>query len=952
MAYEIYSYGNVDALHGIFNAVTMIFGSGDYLDIVHTGMVIGVLAVGIMAALPGQSWRGWSWLISTILVFSTLFVPRVDVLITDKLGVQAPITVANVPWALGLFASVKSSIGHTLTNLFETGFQTIPSANRALPAELSYQDHGLMFGSRLIKASRVAHIIDPQVRVDIINYNRNCVVPEIGHSIDPKTFQQSGNLWGAAATTNKALFTNYMLNGAYVVRACDQAYLDLNASLPNAVAEVRAQIAASLFPDLAPAAAAANINAAMEAAYLKTALAAAGAAASDILLQNMMINAFADTQQVISVATADPASVMLAATRANATAQMNMSYRTQGRIAEEALPIVRNVTEGILFAVFPVVVLLLVASEGQALGRILKSYLYALLWVELWPVMFAVLNFIATTYSARNITAMAFTSAGTALSLDNAGPIYTTTLSDVSVVGYMVTMVPALAAALLFGMDKIVSAVPGQGIGSAADREAAQTSKGNLGYGNMQFENQGLAPNQTDAFMRSRVGVAGRTDRNILTGDGVDTYNLGSNPVSIRDTQQISTSAGIERGKALERADTLGKQSSTEMAASFGSTVALLKAAGKTTSKGLGVDLTSMGSDGTTATDLSETARDVAKVLGVSDQALVSKALSGHVGANAIFAAAALEGRTASQEDVSAAIRSGQSAMSKKGLARQTQVVENFRTSDEFRDVRSSNREATDRIDASFSNATRYQESSAASFKDAQRYSEVLRRAELVSRDTSYDYTRDWNNWLRSRGQSLTTDHAVLMREAQSFLMSGEVYAADGADRFMPQNGGGPNIMQPVSAELAGITPQGLRERYDSAAPEGGKAAVRVAGAMYGARVSEAQSSIGLDPSKGVADGGLNSTVSEKSAVAAATMRANKTAAGEAAYGLKDSFNDRLGQVELAPINRPAVKEARFGSGGAAEPASQFPGALKPQPPAGVSSGQAPGTGGGAIPKP
>ena len=951
MAYEIYSYGNVDALHGIFNAVTMIFGSGDYLDIVHTGMVVGVLAVGIMAALPGQSWRGWSWLISTILVFSTLFVPRVDVLITDKLGVQAPVAVANVPWALGLFASVKSSIGHTLTNLFETGFQAIPNANRALPAELSYQDHGLMFGNRLIKASRSANIIDPQLRADIINYNRNCVVPEFGHSIDPKTFQQSGNLWGSAATTNKALFTNYMLNGAYLVRACDQAYLDLSGMLPAAVTEVRAQIAASLFPERAPAAAAANINASLEAAYLKTALAAAGAAASDILLQNMMINAFADTQQVISVATADPASVMLAATRANATAQMNMSYTTQGRIAEEALPIVRNVTEGILFAVFPVVVLLLVASEGQALGRILKSYIYALLWVELWPVMFAVLNFIATTYSARNITAMAFTGAGTALSLDNAGPIYTTTLSDVSVVGYMVTMVPALAAALLFGMDKIVSAVPGQGIGSAADREAAQTSKGNLGYGNMQFENQGLAPNQTDAFMRSRVGVAGKMDRNILTGDGVDTYNLGSNPVGIRDTQQISTSAGIERGKALERADTLGKQSSTEMAAAFGSTVALLKAAGRTTSKGLGVDLSSMGSDGTTATDLNETARDVSKSLGIADQDLVAKALSGRVGVNAVVVGASIEGRSVSQEDVSAALRTGQSAVAKKGVARQAQVVESFRTADEFRDIRSSNREATSRIDASFSNATRFQESAAASFKEAQRYSEVLRRAELVSRDTSYDYTRDWNNWLRSRGQSLTTDHAVLMREAQSFLMSGEVYSADGADRFMPQNGGGPNVMQPVSDAVADIRPGGLRSGYDLATPGGSKRAVLDAGASQGARVSAAQKSAGVDASRTMTDEGLRATVGTKSAAAAGSIKTSRTAAGEAAYRVKDEFNDRFRKVDPAPMDKPALKEARFGSGGAAESASQFPGASTPAAPAGFPPGYVPGTGAAQIPK-
>ena len=950
MAIEIYSYGNIDALHGIFNGVTMIFGGDDYRDMVRTCILAGFLVVAVFAALPGQHWRGWGWLITVILVFSVMFVPRVTVLITDKLGTQAPVTVGNVPWALGVFASVKSNIGQTLTNMFETSFQTIPNAKRALPPELSYQEHGLMFGSRLIKASRSSNIIDPQLRADIINYNRNCVVPEMGHSIDPKTFQQSSNLWGAAATTNKALFTNYMKGAVYVVSPCDVAYADLSALLPPAIEEVRRQIAASLFPDLNAAAAAAKINGSLVAAYEKTTLAAAGSAASDILLQNMMINVFADTQQFIAVATADPAAVMLAATRANATAQMNMSYSTQGRIAEEALPIVRNVTEGILFAVFPVVVLLLVASEGQALGRILKSYLYALLWVELWPVMFAVLNFIATTYSARNIAAMAYTGAGTYLSLDNAGPIYTTTLSDVSVVGYMVTMVPALAAALLWGMDKIVSAVPGQGIGSAADREAAQTSKGNLGYANMQFENQGLGPNQTDAFMQQRVGVGGTTQRDSLSGEGRYTYNQGTNPLSIRDTQQISQAAAVERGSALERVDTLGKQASSEIGSAFNSVVGLAKAAGKTSSKGLGVDLASMGSDGTTATDLKDTSREVAKRLGVTDTDTVAKALTGGVGFKAIIGAS-LDGRAASDEQVSATVQAGQTALAKKGLARKSEVVENFRTSDEFKDVRSSNREASDRIDASFSKATRFQQSSASSFKDAQRYNEVLRRAELVSRDTGYNYDKDFNNWLDRKGLMGNADHGVLVREAQSFLMSGEVDSIDGKERFMPQNGGGPNIMQNVSTAVGGITPASLRANYDETNPGGGADAVRAAASADKQRVLAAQKAQGLNPNTTVTDGGLRAVVGSKQADAKAKGDATEKEAGQSAFELKEGFNSRVGKVEAGPIDQPALRDVRHSRGGAKEDAARFPGAVAPPPPPAFPPGYVPGSGADQIPK-
>ncbi len=45
---------------------------------------------------------------------------------------------------------ITSTIGNTLTTLFETAFQVIPGVG-ALPVELSYQQNGLMFGNRLIR---------------------------------------------------------------------------------------------------------------------------------------------------------------------------------------------------------------------------------------------------------------------------------------------------------------------------------------------------------------------------------------------------------------------------------------------------------------------------------------------------------------------------------------------------------------------------------------------------------------------------------------------------------------------------------------------------------------------------------------------------------------------------------------------------------------------------------
>ncbi len=76
-----------------------------------------------------------------LLVFSVLIVPRVTVGIVDKTGGSAVKVVDNVPFGMAVLGSVTSTIGHTLTELFETAFQVIPGAG-ALPSELAYQKNG------------------------------------------------------------------------------------------------------------------------------------------------------------------------------------------------------------------------------------------------------------------------------------------------------------------------------------------------------------------------------------------------------------------------------------------------------------------------------------------------------------------------------------------------------------------------------------------------------------------------------------------------------------------------------------------------------------------------------------------------------------------------------------------------------------------------------------------
>ena len=148
--WEIYAYQNADSLFGVFNAAAAIHASGDYAAAVAAVAFCGFVTALIAYAFAPEKLQGWKWLGTVVLVFSVLIVPKVTVGIVDKTGGSAVKVVDNVPFGVAVLGSLTSTIGNTLTGLFETAFQVIPGAG-ALPAELSYQQNGLMFGNRLIR---------------------------------------------------------------------------------------------------------------------------------------------------------------------------------------------------------------------------------------------------------------------------------------------------------------------------------------------------------------------------------------------------------------------------------------------------------------------------------------------------------------------------------------------------------------------------------------------------------------------------------------------------------------------------------------------------------------------------------------------------------------------------------------------------------------------------------
>jgi conjugal transfer mating pair stabilization protein TraG len=890
----------------------MVMGATDFQGLIRLVVLIGFMAVSITMLLPGQHWRGWGWIISVTVMSSMLFTPKATVSIVDKTGTQAPVVVSHVPYMLAMVTGVRSQMGYTITNLFETGFQTIPSSKRALPAELAYLNSGMMFGNRLMAAARTSTISDPTLRSDISNYIRNCVIPEFNKKIDPATFEKSSDIWADMASTNQALFTSYFAAagpGGVRVDTCPVVYAALTAKLPNAAANMMASMAMMMYVDQVPADAVAKLDSSLVAAYTKVGVADASSTASSLIMQNAMINLLGETGENIAVAINDPASVLMATGQAQATASMNASFATQGRMAEESMPILRNSVEGILMGVFPIICLLAVMSEGNALKTTVVGYLYASVWIELWPVMFAVINFIGTTYSARNIAGAAYTGVS-GLSLMNANPIYSTAISDVSMVGWLVASVPALSGALLFGMHKMMSGQLSKVPVDQVAKDAAEAAKGNVSGGNVALDQQRMAPTRDDAFMTQFSNVRGTAQTDMRRGEARMTYNEGSNPFSIQaaqTTRQDLSRMSSERESA-GRTEQLASDRALQTA--FDTAMNFVKSSGITKMRGSGIDTKDISSDGTTATDVMNTAKEAAERVGIKDSTQFEKYLKGEIGLNAavrgvvagmgVGGAAGASGSAAVKvsETVEASADAAKKSLEQKGRERRFQIAQEVGTSEQFRSARESNRQGSEALSSKLSESIAFRESASANFTKASEYAQQASKVEVFAFTASENKVRGLNEWLRGKGLGLdqfdreTPEVRERIRSAtMEYINMGRVAVDDkGAPFWTPDLGEGPQTI--TRADQLG-EPGRLKSIYGAAAPHGGSDTVLQASASTRSRVAAAQAGGGVSPNTTVGPGDLGKVVKDAKGNAAGIIKSAEVNVGEDMYTAADSFDKK-----------------------------------------------------------
>ena len=576
--WEVYAYQNADSLFGIFNAAAAIHASSDYAAALAAVAFCGFVSALLAYAFAPERLQGWKWLATVVLVFGILIVPKVTVGVVDKTGGSAVKVVDNVPFGVAVLGSLTSTIGHTLTGLFETAFQVIPGIGQ-LPAELTYEQHGLMFGNRMIRETGKVVFQDPSFRTDLINFINNCTMYDlVDGTLDPATFSASGDVWGLMGTPNPARFSTLTGSGAVTVDTCPNIYSNLNGRLPAQVTRIQGKLAFALNPTLPAAAAAGVIAGQIQQAYLKNSIADAAATAADLIRQNAVLNAVNDTSNIIGQKINDPAAMMLAVGRAQATAQQNATWINYGKVAEQALPVFRNVIEAVTYALFPLLILLLLLTSGRETMLAFKGYATILIWIQLWPPLYAVLNYMASIYAAYDLAAAADLGTGAkALALQTASTIYSGAISGEAIVGYLSISIPFIAWAALKRMENFGTALVGglSGLQGTLSGSTGSAASGNVNMGNVAMDQMQLAPNRTSAFMSSMQNdLSGNTfSANALTGRTavslLRNQGFAARVVSMRVSEQDVSEAGRQADAARSEAVSASQQRSAMLTEAF-----------------------------------------------------------------------------------------------------------------------------------------------------------------------------------------------------------------------------------------------------------------------------------------------------------------------------------------------------------------------------------------------
>ncbi len=549
MLFEVFCFGDGDFLTSLFRGVAAMVGHQDFRFALMLVVSYAFLTMLLMAMLKGQL-LDLRWFFGIMLIYGLLLVPKVSVSVEDRLqsgwgGAPVVHEVGDIPIGLAFMASVSSKLGDWLTSTMETVF--------SLPSGLNYEDNGPLFAASMAQSISSYTLSNPETQTALQHFWHDCVFYDLAFGFySMQTLMDASDLesfFRNNSASNRG-FDYLDPQGQHQILSCDQAFsghldLDVQQAVQSAQVVLPWRNQAAMTQQVITSAAQA-----MPIAFQY--LSGLGVSASQALTQAALMNSFANGLSGAAAQTGSTAALS-AYTQAVAEREHALDYGVLGRLSAKMLPVVRDVFEGFIDCVFPVIALMSMLPGGV---KALLAYFRVQIWIALWPPIYAILNFAMNFFaSVAAQKALQVCAAGyactPAFSLATQPGFEEVLKMHAAVAGYLMSSIPMIAWLLINQSGAMLASLAGRIMDSYAQpvsQAAHAVASGNITQGNVRMDNlqawhQSSAPHNEAGYFTSNNGSFSVT----ANSEGlVAQQNLSSLAMS------RSWSAALERSFAEE----------------------------------------------------------------------------------------------------------------------------------------------------------------------------------------------------------------------------------------------------------------------------------------------------------------------------------------------------------------------------------------------------------------
>lgn len=477
--WNVYTVGDIEFMHNVFNAVAMLMNSGMFSDLFRIAALLGVIGIVISSAISAGKTISFQNMAVCIVMYMVFFQVSARVNIEDVTSGRFR-AVDNVPAGLAASASIISTVGYSITEKMEQAFST-PSMTEygaldPLVALSTYYDS--------MKNPMRWFMANEKPRVDfarsIQNYMKTCVMNDIARGAKTySTLYRSTE--GVQALRSQDAFQRVVLFDGSMVGwdpstpdmkdtssqyTCAEAYDKLNMMYSSSTKMLTAAFQRSyqaLGRECQPGKACTQNSKVQEIMNFYN---ISGTTMRDFQMTMIMYPYLRDVPKYGYEAAFRGAA---AVTRTQTQTQQAFQWASSGASFLSWMAAFMPIFQGLIYALTPFMAFLF--GLGIMGVRLVMKYFLVIIWTQTWMPLAAIVNMYILVHTQNNLSVI-FSDPGQ-VSFDKLYIMLYETQKSIGLAGNLYAMIPALGGFIVWGSSVAFNSLAN----SAAAPHAADTKQ-------------------------------------------------------------------------------------------------------------------------------------------------------------------------------------------------------------------------------------------------------------------------------------------------------------------------------------------------------------------------------------------------------------------------------------------------------------------------------------------